>query len=94
MEYIDLERIGALLRERNISAHVEQTGGGVATLCVGREHEDGGFDVMVGPGWFGADQKVLAHADDCYIVEYGNESYFDLALTEAAIAAQVALMLS
>jgi hypothetical protein len=53
---INLTEIAALLKEVGVAnVSVEQTGGGVATLCAGAvrsENEMEFYDLAVGPGWF------------------------------------------
>ena len=45
-----LDDLTARLTVRGIPAHVEMTGGWVATVYIGHRHDDGTYDLIAGPG--------------------------------------------
>lgn len=49
---IDFDEVVRLLKEADLPAYVEQTGGGTATISVGEKRSNERYDILVGPGWF------------------------------------------
>jgi hypothetical protein len=80
---IDLDAVVAALDALGIDAHVEQTGGGTATLFAGPTHlDDAGdprFAACAGPGWFagasGIDGPAVADLAEFYIGPADPESF-------------------
>lgn len=70
---IDMQRICDLLNTQGITAYVEQTGGGTATIYAGEsftdKHGDPRHPVLAGPGWFDGPAWTQPHGDptDFYI---------------------------
>jgi hypothetical protein len=62
---IDMQEVVDELHRRGVHAYVEQTGGGVATIYAGPQHEDEDegmrWAALAGPGWFegGSDGRSL-----------------------------------
>lgn len=56
MTTLDLDKVCDLLKERNIPAYVEQTGGGCATIYAGEPDRTDPqwprYKALAGPGWF------------------------------------------
>lgn len=61
-----LDELSARLTELGLTAYVEHTGGGVATIYAGATHDEPGYGrryaVVAGPGWFDRDTMAVAYA--------------------------------
>lgn len=70
---IDMEAVADELRRRGVHSYVEQTGGGVATIYAGPQHEEPGWGTrwacLAGPGWFDGPLWTLPVGDlgDFYV---------------------------
>lgn len=98
---LDLTVIAEQLRADGIEADVAQTGGGVATLLVGNETDDGRAEIAVGPGSFATatDGTVrgIADTEELYIGPDDDSnagSYAEADNDEDAVAAKVATALA
>lgn len=64
---LDMDKIVDLLRAGGITAYVEQTGGGCATIYAGESyvdsHGDERYPVLAGPGWFEGPNWTIARGD-------------------------------
>lgn len=58
-----LDDLAARLTARGIPAHVEMTGGWVATVYIGHRHHDDTYDLIAGPGSY-APGSSTAHVDE------------------------------
>ena len=68
-EHLDMDWITAQIIERTgVTAYVEQTGGGCATIYVGTLADDWTPPFMAGPGWFAGPYwtQARAHIDEFY----------------------------
>lgn len=76
-EHLDMDWVTAQIIERTgVTAYVEQTGGGCATIYVGTMDEEGFPPFMCGPGWFDGPNwtQGRAHIDEFYWGDHQGET--------------------
>lgn len=98
---IDLDLVAAEVRRRGISAHVEQTGGGCATLFAGTPWEADGearYPCAAGAGTYGyGEAPSVAYVGDFYVgpdtldVPHGPDAYVEVKTTDVGEIASLIL---
>jgi hypothetical protein len=63
---VDMDAVCEALNARGVSAYVEQTGGGCATISIGHQDPEGRFQALAGPGGFYGPRftKARGHVGD------------------------------